>query len=207
MSVITLQKEEVFQIVQEVIHQDIKALELVQEKIGEEFYHCTKKILECKGIVWITGVGTSAYVGKRFAHILTCVGVRSIFLSPSEGLHGHSRVFQPTDLLVAISRGGESEEVIAMAQIAHRIGTPVLAFVQELHSRLAKFADLVLPIHSPKEYELGGYLATTSTVIYSAVCDAVCAVVLRGKGESLSSLIDTHPGGAVGKSLRGNLGS
>ena len=159
--------EEILHQAHEIIRQDILALEAMSEAIGEEFYNCAKKIARCEGIVWVTGVGTSAYVGQRFAHILTCTGVRSIFLSPTEGLHGHSMVIQSKDLLVAFSRGGESEEVIAMAMIAKREGVPVLAFVQEVESGLAKIADLVLPIRSPNEYELGGYLAITSSVVVS----------------------------------------
>jgi len=202
MSVVSLPDEELLGLAKRVIQQDILVLESIQGNLGDEFCACARKLASCTGIIWITGVGTSAYVGQRFAHILTCSGVRSMFLSPIEGLHGHSGIFRPMDLLVVISRGGESEEVVEMAQIAHRLSIPVMALVQNLESRLAKLANLVLPIQSPDEYELGGYLATTSTVVVSAICDAICAVILRERGNSLHNLVDTHPGGAVGRFLR-----
>jgi len=124
-----------------------------------------------------------------------------MFLSPADGLHGHTGVMTPDDLLVAMSRGGESSEVTQMAEIANQRGVTTVAFVHNTESTLARTCDYALPIRSKPEYELMRYVATTSTVASSAMCDALCAVVLKVKGYTPERLGQTHPGGAVGQAL------
>jgi arabinose-5-phosphate isomerase len=183
------------------IHQEALALQKVEHELGEPFWQCARLLIDCPGLVWITAVGTSAAVGMRFAHILTCSGARAMFLSPSDGLHGHTNIMQPGDLLVAMSRGGESQEVLQMVAIANSLGVKTIGFVHALESSLARSASYVLPIQSPQQYELMGYLATTSTVAYSAVCDALCAVLAQAKGFTPEQFAKVHPGGAVGQVL------
>jgi arabinose-5-phosphate isomerase len=121
-----------------------------------------------------------------------------MFLSPAEGLHGHTAVMSPGDLLLAISRGGESSEVIQMAEIARSREVLAAALVHDTDSTLARTCRLVLPVQSPREYELMGVVPTTSTIAFSAMGDALCAVVLQAKGYTPEALRATHPGGAVG---------
>jgi arabinose-5-phosphate isomerase len=160
-------------------------------------------LVECKGLIWITGVGTSASVGNRFAHILTCCGARSIFLSPSDGLHGHSGVIEPADILIGLSRGGESDDVIRMVEIANQREATTIAFVHNTASELARICQHTLPIQSKQEYELESLLATTSTVAFSAMCDALSAIVCRVKGFHRDQFGKIHPHGAVGKDIIG----
>jgi hypothetical protein len=107
----------------------------------------------------------------------------------------------PEDVLVTMSRGGESGEVNQMAEIANRRGVTTVAFVHDTDSTLARLCQHVLPIRSDPAYELMGYVATTSTVAFSAMCDALSAVVLEAKGYTPDQLAQTHPGGAVGQVL------
>lgn len=124
-----------------------------------------------------------------------------MFLSPSEGLHGHAGVMSSNDLLVAMSRGGKSGEVNQMINTANQRGVTTIAFTHTADSTLAEACQYVLPIRSRPEYELMGYLATTSTIAFSAMCDALCAVVLEAKGYTVEQFGQTHPGGAVGRIL------
>lgn len=183
------------------IHREALTLQKLERELGDPFWQCARLLIDCPGLVWITAVGTSAAVGMRFAHILTCSGARAMFLSPSDGLHGHTNIMQPGDILIAMSRGGESQEVIQMVSIAKQLGVKTIALVHDLESSLARLAQYLLPVHSPKEYELMGYLATTSTVAYSAICDALCSVVAQAKGFTPEQLAKVHPGGAVGQVL------
>lgn len=128
-----------------------------------------------------------------------------MFLSPADGLHGHTGVMKSDDVLVAMSRGGESDEVNRMVQIAKQRRVTTVAFVHNTDSELARTCRHVVPVPSKQEYELMGYLATTSTVAFSAVCDALCAVVLEARGTTPEQLAQTHPGGAVGQTLSASL--
>lgn len=183
------------------IQQEVETIQALADGLDDAFWECARLLSECSGLIWVTGVGTSAAVGSRFAHILTDCGARSMFLSPAEGLHGHAGVMMPGDILVAMSRGGESSEVNQMVEIANQRGVTTVAFVHNTESTLARTCQYVLPIRSNPEYELMGYLATTSTVAFSAMCDALCAVVLEVKGYTPEQLGQTHPGGAVGQAL------
>jgi arabinose-5-phosphate isomerase len=198
-----LDAREILAVADRTVEQEIDALQSVRRAVGEPFVNCACRLIACTGLVWVTGVGTSASVGARFAHILSCCGLRSVFLSPADGLHGHSTVLGPQDLLVALSRGGESGEVNQMVRIADLRGTTTIALLAKTGSTLARLAQYTVPVPSPDEYELLGALATTSTVVFSAVCDALCAVVARARGMTAEALRDVHPGGAVGKNLAG----
>jgi arabinose-5-phosphate isomerase len=186
-----------------IIQQEIEALQALQATLGDPFWQCARLLCDCTGVIWTTAVGTSATVAQRFAHLLTCCGGRSMFLSTQDGLHGHTLVIQPGDVLVAMSRGGESGEVNQMANIANQRAAETVAFVHNAASTLAHTCKHILPIPSPQEFELAGYLATTSTVAFSAVCDALCGVVIKEKGFDPKVFGTTHPGGAVGEALTG----
>lgn len=188
---------------QKTIRQEINALHTLADELDERFWACASLLSQCQGLIWVTGVGTSAAVGVRFAHILTDCGARSMFLSPSDGLHGHSAIMGADDVLVALSRGGESAEVSGMVEIARRRGVTTVALVHETSSTLARTCDVVLPVRSEQSYELMGYVATTSTVAFCAMCDALAAVVLEARGYTLAQLGQAHPGGAVGQALAG----
>ena len=189
------------QLARQTMAQHISAIKSLSEGLGDDFWTCARLLADCPGIIWVTGVGTSAAVGSRFAHILTDCGARSMFLPPSDGLHGHSAIMTPDDVLVTMSRGGESGEVIGMAEIANQRNVASVAFVHNTSSTLARICRYVLPIHSKAEYELMGFVATTSTIAFSAMCDALSAIVLEAKGYTLEQLGRAHPGGAVGQAL------
>ena len=194
-------KSHALDIARAAIRREAHVLQKLEGELGEPFWQCARMLIDCPGLVWITAVGTSAAVGMRFAHILTCSRARAMFLSPSDGLHGHTSVMRPGEVLVAMSRGGESQEVLQMVAIANQMGVQTIGFVHDLESSLARSVQCLLPIQSPQEVELMGYLATTSTVAYSAVCDALCAVVAEVKGFNPEQFAKVHPGGAVGQVL------
>jgi len=177
------------------------ALDALKAELGESLWSTAKALAACPGIVWTTGVGTSSAVALRLAHILTDCGVRSMFLSPDLGLHGHSGAMVAGEVLIALSRGGLSEEVNLLAGIARARGLTTVALLHDEASPLAKLCDLVVPVRTPPELELGGYCATTSSLGVSAVGDALCAIVLQLTGYTPAQLAQTHPGGAVGHAL------
>lgn len=196
-----MDREKALNLAKQTLLQEVDTLQALADSMDDTFWQIANLLSTCPGLIWVTAVGTSAAVAARFAHILTCCGARSMFLSPSDGLHGHTGVIQVGDILIAMSRGGETMEVIQMVQIANDRNADTIAFVNNEDSNLAHACQYILPIQSPHRYELMGYIATTSTVAYSAVCDALCAVVLDAKGYTRKEFAKTHPGGAVGQVL------
>jgi len=196
-----MNREKALDLAKQTLLQEVETLQALADSMDDTFWQVANLLSTCSGMIWITAVGTSAAVAARFAHLLTCCGTRSMFLSPSDGLHGHTGVIQPEDILIAMSRGGETIEVIQMVRIANDRNAITIAFVNNTDSNLTHACRYILPIQSPHRYELMGYIATTSTVAYSAVCDALCAVVLNAKGYTPEEFAKTHPGGAVGEVL------
>lgn len=196
-----MDRSSALELARKIMRQESESIVALADVLDDAFWECARLLCDCPGLIWVTGVGTSAAVGARFAHILTDCGARSMFLSPADGLHGHMGVTVPGDVLIAMSRGGESSEVNQMAEIANRRQVATVAFVHEISSTLARMCRHVLPIRSEPAYELMGYVATTSTVAFSAMCDALCAVVLEVKGYTPEQLGQTHPGGRVGHAL------
>ncbi|MFB0545478.1 MAG: SIS domain-containing protein [Anaerolineae bacterium] len=194
-----LDKAMVLALARTTMRQESEAILALAEGLDDSFWICAQLISACQGLVWVTGAGTSAAVAQRFAHILNCCGTRSMFLHPSDSLHGHAGVLAEEDMLIAMSRGGESSEVNALVDIANQRNLTTVAFVHNTDSTLARACKYVLPIRSKQEHELKGYIATTSTVAFSAMCDALSTVVWEAKGYTLKEFSKTHPGGAVGK--------
>jgi len=193
--------EAILDLARKTMGQEVDAIQALMAGLSSRFADSALVIARCPGLVWVTGVGTSASVAERFAHILNCCGRRSMFLHPADSLHGHAGVMASGDVLVAMSRGGESAEVVALVEIAKRLGVTVVAMVHNMESTLARNCDYVLPVVSRQEFELQGVIATTSTVAYCAMCDALAAVAWEVTGYTLERFVATHPGGAVGRML------
>lgn len=149
----------------------------------------------------MTGAGTSRGVAERLAHLLTCSGVPSIFVHPGDGLHGFAATLTHPDLLLAISRGGETEEILHLARVAREREIPVIGLTEAADSPLAHLSTLVL--HIPPHPSLGAedYIPLSSSLAGAALGDALCAVVRLKRGFSPEAFKTLHPGGAVGKLL------
>ncbi len=183
------------------IRQETAALDSLIAQLDASFAQAAAVLSACRGLIWTTGVGSSGNMAARLAHLLTDCGARAVFLAPGDGLHGHAGVITAGDVLVALSRGGKSSEVNQMAEIAGSRGAVTLAMVHDTASPLARLCRYVLPVRSAAEYELLGFVATTSTVAFAAMGDALCAVVAQYKGYSPAEFAKIHPGGAVGQRL------
>jgi arabinose-5-phosphate isomerase len=141
-------------------------------------------------------------VALRFAHLLTCVGTPALFIHPGDSQHGGSGAVRAGDVLVALSKGGETAEVCFLAGMARKRGAAVLAVTEQPGSTLGRMADVVLEYAVPPDVDPYGMIATGSSLYVSALCDAVCVALLELRGYSRESFGETHPGGAVGHRLR-----
>lgn len=158
-------------------------------------------ILTCAGKVLTGGAGTSHAVAWRLAHLLCCCGVPATFMHPGDAIHGGSGLIAPDDVVVLVSKGGQSQEVNAVARIARCLGASVIAVSGTASSPLADLADVVLVVPTPEDADLHGTIATGSSLAACALCDAICAVVASERGYSTDQFSRIHPGGAVGRRL------
>ncbi|MDN5794352.1 MAG: SIS domain-containing protein [Intrasporangium sp.] len=171
----------------------------VSEMLDTSFVRAASLILASDGKLFIGGSGTSGTVARRMAHILSVTGTPAVAFSPMDSLHGSSGAITQTDLVLLISNGGASDEVIKAAQIVQRRGAKVISLTRSHTTRLARLADLSVAVAVGTRAELGGIVATGITIAQSAWGDALAEVLMRGRGYTWRQFMDTHPAGAVGK--------
>jgi arabinose-5-phosphate isomerase len=106
------------------------------------------------------------------------------------------------DVLIALSKGGQTKEVITLAKVAKARGAKLIALTEKPESELSKISDVVLKVVAPPDVDPYGMVATGSSLVNAAFGDALCVVLLNMRGYSVEEFGGTHPGGAVGKKLR-----
>lgn len=178
---------------------EARAVTALADAIDDTLIVTASMILACRGKLFIGGSGTSGTVARRMAHILSVTGTPALAFSPMDALHGSSGAILDTDLVLLISKGGASDEVIQVARIAQRRGAKVIALTGSHETPLAQIADHSVIVSVPAEAEIGGIVATGITIAQSAWGDALADVLMRGRGYTWSEFMTTHPAGAVGK--------
>lgn len=195
----------ILNLMREVIETESSAVRSLGDQLKPSVLEAIQIILDCQGHVIVSGSGTSHAVGLRFAHLLSCVGTPAFFLHPGDSQHGAAGAVRPEDVWIGISKGGETAEVCYLAGIAKKRGAKVLAITENPDSTLGKLADLTLEVKAPEGVDPFGMVATGSSLFNSAFCDAICVALLNLRGYSIEEFGETHPGGAVGKKLKGIL--
>ena len=187
----------------EAIEREAAAVASVAGQLDASYETAVRTLLACEGKVLVSGSGTSHAVALRFAHLLSCVGTPALFLHPGDSQHGASGAVAEGDAWIGLSKGGETTEVVFLAGIARKRGATVLAITEKPESSLGRLADVVLHVTAPEGVDPFGMVATGSSLFSSAFCDAICVALLELRGYSVDDFGETHPGGAVGRKIRG----
>jgi len=186
---------------QRTIAVEAAALEDLGRRLGDDFARAVEMLAACRGKVVITGVGKSGIICRKIAATLASTGTPALFLHPTEGLHGDLGILSDSDLVMAISYSGTTEELIKIIPALKRQGLPLLVLTGNLASELAKSSDLVLDISINREACPLGLAPTASTTVTLALGDALASVLLAFKGFSADDFALRHPGGALGRRL------
>ena len=196
-----MQPDEMIQEMKAVLAEEAKGILSIQDQIDDSFVQAIQLIRECRGHVLVTGSGTSSAVARRMAHLLSCCGVPALFIDAGDSQHGLSGAVMAADCLIAFSKGGSTQEVIILARVAKEKGATLISVCEKPESELGKISDVVLKITAPSEVDPYGMIATGSSLINSAVGDALCVTLLRLNDYSVEEFGKTHPGGAVGQKI------
>ncbi|MEN1969991.1 KpsF/GutQ family sugar-phosphate isomerase [Lentibacillus sp. N15] len=187
--------------IQGVLEQESLAIMGLKENIDQGIEAIIEMILACKGRVIITGVGKSGIIGRKITATLASTGTPALFLHPAEGLHGDLGMVTDSDVILALSKSGETEEVINIVPSIKQIGSKLVAFVGNRQSTLANKADHVIDIGETKEACPLGLAPTTSTTLMLALGDAIAVALLKARNFSPQDFAIYHPGGSLGKRL------
>lgn len=184
-----------------VIGMEASALRQVRDAVGEPFVRAVRLLERCRGKVVVTGMGKSGLIGQKVAATLAATGTPAISLHPAEGMHGDLGVVQPSDVILAIGKSGESDEVNAILPSLKRIGAPIVAITSNARSTLAKGATVVLVTPIDGEACPFNLSPTCSTTAALAVGDALAVTLMKLRGFRRESFALLHPGGRLGKRL------
>ena len=194
---------------QEILHSIHKTWQMESESIAalkntvssENIVAAVKLIAECKGRILVSGCGTSGAAAKKIAHSLCCVEQPAMFLSPADAVHGQLGMLQSEDILIAISKGGNTSEILNLIPACKAKGAKLIGITENMQSTLAKQSDLVLNVRASKEPCPFNMLATASTLSVIATFDAICIALMLYTDYTREQFAIIHPGGAVGDRL------
>lgn len=156
---------------------------------------------DCKGKILISGCGTSAAAAKKIAHSLCCIERPASFISPSDGVHGGLGLLQKDDILILISKGGNTQELLNLITACKRKEAFLVGISENQDSAIAKQANIFLKVKVEKEPCPFNMLATASTLAVIGVFDAICIALMDYTNYTREQFAVIHPGGAVGSRL------
>ena len=177
------------------------SLYALMDKIGDSFEKAVDLILQCKGKVVVSGMGKSGLICKKIASTLTSTGTPALFLHPAEGIHGDLGVLVKSDIVIALSNSGETDELSKIIPLLKRMGIKLVAVTGNTASTLARAGDVVLDIGVKEEACPLGLAPTASTTSALAMGDALAVALLEKRGFTKEDFALVHPGGAIGKKL------
>jgi len=153
------------------------------------------------GLIVFTGVGKSGIIAEKIAMTLISTGTKALYLPPTNFLHGDIGILSENDMLVLISRSGETEELLNLLPFARKRNTRLLAIVSNPQSRLAKMCDLYVNLPVEKELCPFDLAPTTSTAVQMLFGDLLSVALMRKKQFDLSTYALNHPSGSIGKKM------
>ena len=184
-----------------------RELSRLAEKVDRvALVRCVKVLAACRGKIVTSGAGTSAAAARKIAHSLSCIERPAFFLEPADAVHGALGSIQKDDVVVFISKGGDTREIAAMIPAVKSKGALLIGVTENPESILARESDLLLKVKIEAEADAFNMLATTSTMAVVAVFDAVCIALMAYTGYSKEQFAVIHPHGAVGERLKGGPG-
>jgi KpsF/GutQ family protein len=163
------------------------------------------KIGDCRGRIILAGCGTSAAACKKISHSLNCIECPAAFLNPSDAVHGGLGLLQKDDILILISKSGNTGELTKLITACRAKGAFLIGVTEDPDSVIGKEADLTLKIKVEKEPCRFNMLASASTLAVIAVFDALCVSLMEYKGYTREQFAVIHPSGAVGDRLLGKV--
>ncbi|MDX2350159.1 MAG: KpsF/GutQ family sugar-phosphate isomerase [Porticoccus sp.] len=183
------------------IQMEAQAVNLLEERIGNEFILACELILQCSGRVVVTGMGKSGHIGRKIAATLASTGTPSFFVHPGEASHGDIGMITETDIVLALSNSGTTAEVVTLVPLIKRMGIPLISMTGNPESTLAEASESHLDVQVPCEACPLGLAPTTSTTVTLVMGDALAIALLEARGFTAEDFAFSHPGGALGRKL------
>lgn len=186
---------------EEIILREAEAVRNLAERLNSNFEQAVELILNCEGRVIVTGMGKSGLIGRKITATFNSTGTPAVYMHPSEAIHGDLGIVRKEDIVLMISKSGDTDELFDLLVPFKRLGVPIISIVGKLDSQLAKSSDCVLDASVDQEAESFNLVPTCSTTAALVLGDALAIVLLRKRDFSPEDFARLHPGGALGRRL------
>lgn len=186
----------------EVIDTEIAGLNALKQGLNGEFSDVLAILKGAKGRIIVTGMGKSGHVARKIAATFSSTGAPALFVHPGEASHGDLGMISPTDVILALSKSGETSELGDILAYAARFTIPVVGITTKAGSTLVNASRAALILPDAKEACGETRAPTTSTTMMMAAGDALAVALLRDRGFTSSDFHSFHPGGNLGAALR-----
>ncbi len=183
------------------LEMEAEAIRNLASLLDDQFEEVIRKMEACKGRIIITGIGKSAIIAQKIVATLNSTGSPALFLHAADAIHGDLGVVQQDDLVMVISKSGESPEIKVLVPLIRNFKNVIVGMVGNMRSYLAKNCDFVLNTTVDQEACPNNLAPTTSTTAQLAMGDALAVCLMEKKGFAVEDFAKFHPGGALGKKL------
>lgn len=165
----------------------------------EEGERLAQMLLKCQGVLFFTGIGKSGFIAQKIAATMQSTGTKALFLNPIDALHGDLGIMDKDDLVLILSKSGETEELLQLLPFVRNKGARVIAITSNATSRLSRAADQLFLL--PCESELCPFdlAPTTSTTVQLLFGDLLAVALMELKGFSVEQFAENHPSGRLGR--------
>jgi arabinose-5-phosphate isomerase len=180
---------------------EINSLLALKNELGKDFVDAVNVIFNSKGRLVVTGIGKSAIVAQKIVATMNSTGTPALYMHAADAIHGDLGMIQTHDVVICISKSGDTPEIQALVPFLKNFGTALIAMVSNLNSVLAKQANFILHTPIDQEADPNNLAPTASTTAQMAMGDALATSLLALRGFSSQDFAQFHPGGALGKQL------
>lgn len=185
-----------------VLETEAEALSRLARELGEPFAQAVEMLFQAKGRIVCTGIGKSGHVARKIAATMASTGSAAFFVHASEASHGDLGMIGQDDVILALSKTGETRELADVIAYAARFGIPLIGVTAAADSALGRAADVVLRLPDAPEATDAVNAPTTSTTLQIALGDALAVALLERRGFKPQDFRVFHPGGKLGAMLR-----
>lgn len=192
---------DIIKLIKQALDDEISSLAHFRENLDPSVKDCVELILQSKGKVIVTGVGKSGDIAKKISHTLSSTGTSAYFLHPTDASHGDSGIVGPEDVVLAIGKSGESEELNYILPTLKKIGAKIVGITANPKSKLAALSDVVIITPVLKEACPLDLAPTSSTTIALVLGDAIAVTLMELKNFKADDFALYHPAGRLGKRL------
>ena len=182
---------------------EIGALRALEQVIRatDDFSRCVEAIAATRGRLVVTGIGKSAVVAQKIVATLNSTGQPALYLHAADAIHGDIGMIQPDDIVLCISKSGETPEIKVLAPLVKNFGNPLIAMTSQKDSFLAQQGQYLLWTPIEREADPNNLAPTSSTTAQMALGDALATALVALRGFTAADFARYHPGGALGKQL------